>query len=86
MALQKEYINEADGIKLNDAYYKISGIEVTKSSMRITLDVSCEKGMKTIKQIGFSTPIDVLTLEKNIIETAYDIIKSMPDFEEALDC
>lgn len=89
MALIKK-LEMKNGIILDDAYFKISGTNCTKEFMNFTVDVyknkeSRESGKLQVDSISYTCKHDTLDGSVNSIKQAYNHLKTLTDYESAID-
>jgi hypothetical protein len=87
MAISKNLIlidNYGIEVGINNAYIRIASIEGNKNSIRVLLETWNSDKTKNIKveQITFAPSLD----GKNFISQAYDHIKTLPEFDNSIDC
>lgn len=91
MALTIPNLNLESGICINNSYARVSTIGGDKNSLIINLCAYLDKeafldGKDFIKQSTFQFTPDVSDESNNFIKQAYDYLKTLPGYEDAVDC
>ena len=83
MAIQTT-VNTSSGLSITDAYCKIAEVSITKNSVTFALQVFADKTKTFVIENVFTAPYDLEG--PNPIKQAYEYLKSLPDFADAVDC
>jgi hypothetical protein len=81
MALKKTF--EHCGVTVKEGYLKVAEIAGTKNSMGFSLAYKANVENDAIKTERFNF---VPSMDANFIEQAYLHLKSLPEFQNAVDC
>ncbi|MFE2774589.1 hypothetical protein [Aerococcus urinaeequi] len=87
MALSKDI--DFKGILIENAYFKIVNVSGTKESMTIDVYVFKDRSEKeALDSRGqrYYFKSDVSEFSENIFKQGYIFLKTLPEFEEAVDC
>lgn len=84
MALTKTVLTD-QGFEATDAYHRVEAVLITgKNSMSFYLRSYKEIGKPCFAEIMTVAPYDLIG--KNPIKQAYEYVKTMPQFVDAVDC
>ena len=83
MALSKNTVT-ASNLEIQDAYIKVAKVEVTKNLMGITISYSKDSDSEAFQKAIYSASYDLDG--NNPIAQAYEHLKTLPEFADAVDC
>lgn len=87
MALKKQITlksNFGDDVFFNNAYIKVENLMGNKSQLRFDVSIYKKQNDQVIDHKNYLFTPDLSG--KNFIAQAYDYLKTLPDFSDAVDC
>ena len=89
MALKKTFQAEDNFgkvVTLTDAYFRVSQVSGDKSLMHVSIEVLNSEKDRLLMQRSASFTPSVDSGAANFIAQAYEHLKSLPEFADAVDC
>lgn len=84
MALKKS-VQTAFGVNVQDAYHRVEGVQlVAKNQITFRVRSSVDGVFPHFDDVGYKCEYDIQG--DNPIRQAYQHIKTLPDFSDAIDC
>lgn len=90
MALTKNKVT-VQGIELTNGYFRVDEVSGNKTNVNIRLRVyasqaKCTEGALWLEEIIYDFTPSIEAGSENFIKQSYEYLKTLPEFEGAVDC
>lgn len=81
----KKSVQTPFGVNVQDAYHRVEGVQfVAKDQIKFRVRASVDGVLPHFADVGYECVYDIVG--ENPIKQAYEYVKTLPEFADAVDC